>query len=125
MVNSWRLEEAKYLLLQMAIAGSRQMWIRVLVLDPKEVQYTQFIQHELYTDGSDYYNLMTYTKVRGNTDLEWIPQVSNDLVNWTDTDTVIVNEVIQNNTITISVRDVFKIEAGQPRFIRLKINKIH
>lgn len=80
---------------------------------------------EMVVNGSEYQTL-SYTQVIGATDVVYVAEVSSDLMTWQSgtnyLTTVSVTANADNLTNTVMVRDLASIDAGGPRFIRLRVN---
>ena len=67
---------------------------------------------------SNQYLRLTITKNPNATDVLYIVEVSSDLLNWSSTSTVI----LQNTSTTLQVRDTQAMSAANRRFMRLRIS---
>jgi hypothetical protein len=74
-------------------------------------------------DGQKYFCL-SYTRRRDAVDLEWIPQVSQDLITWDDAVMTLEEEIIQESVITVKFLDTESLGSSDARFIRLKVQKL-
>lgn len=73
-------------------------------------------------DGQNYFQL-SYTRRRDAVDLEWIPQVSEDLNTWEDAEMSLEESVIQESVTSIKLLDTERVGAYGTRFLRLKVKK--
>ena len=66
---------------------------------------------------------LTYTHVNSATDINYLPEVSSDLVNWNSGPLFVSQSVLASNSAfqTIQARDLVPLGAASNRFIRLHI----
>lgn len=73
-------------------------------------------------EGNKYFSL-SYTRRRDAVDLEWVPQYSNNLIDWHDAAMTEEERIVQENLVTIKLRDSEILGSESSRFIRLKVRK--
>jgi hypothetical protein len=78
------------------------------------------VTHDLETLTSSQYLRLSVTKNASATDVNYVVEVSNDLVTWTS-----VNTVVETNTATsLIVRDTVPMTGNTRRFIRLRVTSL-
>ena len=94
-----------------------------LGLDPKAAGRAGLPAVSRTTVGISSYLTLTYTKVKADTDLTYVVEVSSDLLTWNGGSayTTDVSTVDQGTTQQVTTRDLTPVTAGARRFMRLRV----
>ncbi len=94
-----------------------------LGLDPRTPGRAGLPMVSRTTVGSSSYLTLTYTKVKADTDLTYVVEVSGDLQTWNSGSayTTDVSTVDQGTTQQVTTRDRTPVTAGARRFMRLRV----